>query len=226
MLNSSTTQSIWWWFCEIAKCTRTVYIYILYMHAWITFRLFVSMHHVVAHHCKTLRCICCCCCVFLLKDTINAYIYCVCIQTYDTKVYVLCAHHQIKCFARNPLKIVKQHNISSAIFKIGFQDKWMTTKARDCKYTSTHLNVHTHTLILTYFLILFFVFIFHAQYRERRLDHINYKLLLISAGIASENHMAIQINTNERWKELRKNIFAYERAMASSRLNTHHSHIH
>lgn len=156
---------------KIAKCTCTEC-----MHE--SFRLFffhASRCYSSLQSLRWIRCCCRCCCCFtifvLLNDTINI------LHTYtQTHTSVHCTYYEliIKSNASREIykrdseiaTLMKWHNISSAILKIGFQDK-MYYNRNYCYILSTiplsAPRTHTHTRQSILF-DLFFMFVIGAQY--------------------------------------------------------------
>lgn len=120
--------------------------------------------------------------------------------------------------------LMKWHNVSSAIWKWIFKIKCITIEII-VSFWAHFSCPRTHN---TFRFVLCAHFI-DAQYvallRTQTIIWINfYSFPLLSIQL---NHMAIQMNTNERDGREKKNlinIFTFERAMASNRLHTHVHH--
>lgn len=172
MFRSSTARSKRLMNFEIAKCT--------------------CMH---CSSMQSLRWICshCCCCCFVL------FCFC-CVKRSQSHTilyeHILCAHHQIKCFARNVIEIaykiittaaMKWHNVSSAIWKWVSKIKCITIGIIVSFWAQTHTPLHPQKHINSYVSIcslcsFYWCSIFSYTHIENTNEHMN-KLLLFSAAI-------------------------------------------
>lgn len=116
--------------------------------------------------------------------------------------HILCAHHQIKCFARNVIEIaykiittaaMKWHNVSSAIWKWVSKIKCITIGIIVSFWAQTHTPLHPQKHINSYVSIcslcsFYWRSIFSYTHIENTDEHMN-KLLLFSAAInTAESH--------------------------------------